>query len=111
MMKNRVSWWSIALYYTMLAGSFGFLAWCVSQPVRAHDWYPYGCCGGHDCSEATITPIPETHELVITNKFNTVRVPEAAIKPQPSPDGQTHACIVNTQRGPTLWCLWLAPGM
>ena len=32
----------------------------VTGNVRAHDWYPKDCCGGHDCAPATVEQIPVT---------------------------------------------------
>src|SRR5215467_1796568 len=59
----------------------------VTGSVRAHEWYPKECCGGHDCAPAAVEQIPVTPALaqqlqttlpsamMITTKHGTVIVP------------------------------------
>lgn len=93
-MRSRVSWWSIALYYAMLLGSFGFLAWCVSQPARAHDDYPQECCGGYDCAPVEAARDLGNGQLWISNG-KAEAVTDEQTKFRTSPDNRVHACIVN----------------
>ena len=95
----------------------------VTGTVRAHDWYPKECCGGHDCAPATVEQIPVTPALaqrlqttlpsamMITTKHGTVNVP-SGFKAQESKDGRAHACIIKEGFGQArLMCLWLPPNI
>ena len=94
----------------------------VTGTVRAHDWYPKECCGGHDCAPATVEQIPVTPALaqrlqttlpsaMITTKHGTVIVP-SGFKAQESKDGRAHACIIKEGFGQArLMCLWLPPNI
>ena len=95
----------------------------VTNNVRAHDWYPKECCGGHDCAPATIEQIPVTSALaqqlqttlpsamMITTKHGTVVVP-SGFRARESKDGRAHACIIKVGFGQArLMCLWLPPSI
>ena len=95
----------------------------VAGNVRAHDWYPKECCGGHDCAPATVEQIPVTPALaqqlqttlpsamMITTKHGTVIVP-SGFKARESKDGRAHACIIRIGFGQArLMCLWLPPNI
>lgn len=70
--------------------------------LLAHDWYPFECCRGQDCHPV---PCSEVDGL----KWRSYAFPSI----RPSPDGQCHVCIHDSQppfRGQPL-CLFVPEGM
>jgi hypothetical protein len=85
--------------------------------ASGHDFYPMECCHNQDCAPAQVTIIPTQQlagmamslaplpsAMLVTTPFGSVVVP-ADFKTRESPDGRTHACIINGR----LICLFLPP--
>jgi len=73
--------------------------------ARAHEWYPFECCSGRDCSEISanavrevsggflVSILPGDHPMWGVEKTETLRISVPYRKLKPSPDGKWHICI------------------
>ena len=83
----------------------------VASAAQAHSFYDKRCCDNQDCSPALKVEHDGTGEW-ITTKHGRAWAPYSATpafgqdRILPSPDGQTHACILNGK----LICVYRAPG-
>lgn len=82
-------------------------------PAQAHDIYTglknergQDCCHNIHCRPVGACILPDHHEGVMIGELCTP-IPEGALVKEPSPDGNSHACIVGGQ----LRCVWLGAGV
>ena len=90
----------------------------LAMPAAAHDWYPTNCCSGEDCApvdRVRYSPHPEADNaertsrlpvMWVTTKYGTAYVPNNMTR-QRSPDNRMHACIIGTEAGVALVCLFV----
>lgn len=88
--------WALAIYTAF----FSLLA--ISGKLRAHEWYPPGCCSGKDCYA-----IPASDVRLVADGWLVIRTNETIDKRGFSPDGQYHRCSLNGDRDARTICLFI----
>jgi hypothetical protein len=80
--------------------------------ARAHDWYPYECCGSNDCGPAESVVRRDDGSYLVTLRGMTVVVPWWFRPWRNSPDGQVHICVRTLMGiGPVVLCAFRGPGV
>ena len=80
--------------------------------ARAHDWYPFECCGNNDCGPADSVVRRDDGSYLVTIRGMTVVVPWWFRPWRNSPDGQVHVCVRQfTGIGPIVICAFRGPGV
>ncbi len=78
-----------------------------SVPSLAHSWYPHYCCSDQDCVKVDrIEYVPDG--MYMTAGQMRVFVPDTMEK-RPSEDTDAHICVMRTQSGLRVRCVFL-PG-
>lgn len=69
------------------------------EPASSHENYPYACCGGNDCAPVTTLYTLDNGDMFVSitvnNQIRYTIFPKGT-QSLPSPDGQNHACIVES---------------
>lgn len=107
-------WWDWIVPALVIA-ALAIAVWLHSREVQAHSWYPSECCHALDCGEVTATTtVLLTGEtlpsLVVTTQHGTAVVPRN-VRWRNSQDGRMHACIYQSEKGPTLRCIFAPPSL
>lgn len=74
----------------------------VSVSAKAHDWFPYECCGGNDCKEVSKWEDYGDYDWKITNPDGVYIVHKKDQNIRPSQDGKRYMCIYQNK----VWCLF-----
>ena len=69
----------------------------LSDPSRAHSWYPHYCCNDQDCTKVDRIEYVPNGMFMIVGEMR-VFVPDTMEK-RPSEDADAHICVMRTQSG------------
>lgn len=98
--------------YTLFAlFSFMFVAGCIHDAARAHDWYDRDCCDAKDCrpspvGEITLVPGGYEYRQEGTGPVHFFKIGDPKIRN--SQDNRFHACPILYQQIPR--CIYVPGG-